>query len=124
MLKRVVTSKGVVSAVRYLHGHAWDQRCGTDGRGTPQHDGRVGQCDSRSRQGFGLLIRSTRRIQPKDAYVFVSERGGPIGPIGFPPTYPARRRGRQNAIPDPPAHASPCLWVQARERWPFRECRL
>src|SRR6516225_9678408 len=38
------------------------------------------------------------------------------------PTYsfpsPAPRGGRQDAIPDPPAHASPCLWVQAGQRWP------
>src|SRR5262249_16185181 len=26
--------------------------------------------------------------------------------------------GCQDAIPDPPAHAAPCLWVQARQRWP------
>ena len=25
---------------------------------------------------------------------------------------------RQDAIPDPPTHASPCLWVQTRQRWP------
>ena len=30
----------------------------------------------------------------------------------------APRRGRQDAIPNPPPHASPCLWVQARERRP------
>ena len=28
-------------------------------------------------------LRKLRRDYPKDAYVFVSERGGPIGPIGF-----------------------------------------
>jgi type 1 fimbriae regulatory protein FimB/type 1 fimbriae regulatory protein FimE len=28
-------------------------------------------------------LRKLRREYPKDAYVFVSERGGPIGPIGF-----------------------------------------
>src|SRR5262249_48419953 len=36
----------------------------------------------------------------------------------FPPPHPARRRGCQDAILDPPAHASPCLRVQARQRWP------
>jgi hypothetical protein len=39
-------------------------------------------------------------------------------PHRFPPPHPARRRRRQDAIPDPPTHASPCLWVQARQRWP------
>src|SRR6516164_1264787 len=28
-------------------------------------------------------LRKLRREYPKEAYVFVSERGGPIGPIGF-----------------------------------------
>jgi len=28
-------------------------------------------------------LRKVRRDYPKDAYVFVSERGGPISPIGF-----------------------------------------
>src|SRR5215468_8826211 len=59
-------------------------------------------------------LRKLRREYPKDAYVFVSERGGPI----FPPPHPAHRGGRQDAIPDPPTHASPCLWVQTRQRWP------
>src|SRR5262245_16104160 len=31
------------------------------------------------------------------------------------PPHPARRRGCQDAFPDPPAHAAPCLWVQARQ---------
>jgi len=44
-------------------------------------------------------LRKLRRDYPRDAHVFVSERGGPIG--------------RQDAIPDPPAHAAPRLWLQA-----------
>ena len=32
-------------------------------------------------------------------------------PHRFPPACPAPRRGRQDAIPDPPAYASPCLRV-------------
>src|SRR5262249_6522792 len=59
-------------------------------------------------------LRKLRRDYPKDAYVFVSERGGPMGPHRFPPPHPARRRGCQDAILDPPAHASPCLRLQAR----------
>src|SRR5262245_46877902 len=39
-------------------------------------------------------------------------------PHRLPPTHPARRRGCQDAFPDPPAHAAPCLWVQARQRRP------
>src|SRR5262245_5466054 len=61
-------------------------------------------------------LRKLRREYPKDAHVFVSERGG--RPHRFPSPHPAPRRGRQDAIPDPPAHASPCLWVQACQRWP------
>jgi integrase len=55
-------------------------------------------------------LRKLRRDYPRDAHVFVSERGGPISPIGF---HRLRRRGRQDAIPDPPTHASACLRVQA-----------
>src|SRR6476661_10086371 len=63
-------------------------------------------------------LRKLRRDYPKDAHVFVSERGGPIRSHRFPPPRPAPRRGRQDAIPNPPTHASPCLWVQARKRRP------
>src|SRR5262245_65368335 len=43
---------------------------------------------------------------PKDAYVFVSERGGSYW---FPPTHPARRRGRQDGISDAPTHCGQIL---------------
>src|SRR5262249_54523425 len=36
----------------------------------------------------------------------------------LPPPHPARRRGCQDAFPDPPTHAASCLWVQARQRRP------
>src|SRR5262245_4007897 len=39
-------------------------------------------------------------------------------PHRFPPACPAPRGGCQDAIPDPPAHASPCLRIQARQRRP------
>src|SRR5262249_32935051 len=39
-------------------------------------------------------------------------------PHRLPSPHPARRRGCQDAIPDPRAHASPCLRLQARQRWP------
>ena len=45
-------------------------------------------------------LRKLRREYPKDAHIFVSERGGPINP----PAYPAPRGGRRDAIPDPPPH--------------------
>jgi hypothetical protein len=57
-------------------------------------------------------LRKLRRDYPTHAHVFVSERGGPIS-HRFPPTHPSPRGGRRDAIPDPPAHASPCLRVQA-----------
>jgi len=55
-------------------------------------------------------LRKLRRDYLKDAFVFVSERGGPISPIWFPQAHPARRQGCQDAIPDSPTHAAPCLW--------------
>jgi integrase len=58
-----------------------------------------------------IRLRKVRRDYPKDAYVFVSERGGPISPHRLPSPHPACRGGRQDAIPHPPAHASPCLRV-------------
>ena len=36
-------------------------------------------------------------------------------PYRLPSPHAACRGGRQDAIPDPPAHASSCLWVQARQ---------
>ena len=53
-------------------------------------------------------LRKLRREHPSDAYVFVSERGGPMSPIGL----------HRLILPHPPAHAPPCLRVQARERRP------
>jgi integrase len=60
-------------------------------------------------------LRKLRRDYPTDAHVFVSERGGPNQSHRFPPAHPAPLGGRQNAIPDPSPHASPCLWVQPRK---------
>src|SRR6516164_8629930 len=62
-------------------------------------------------------LRKLRRDYSTDAHVFVSERGGPISPIGFHRLVQRLGGGRQDAIPDPPPHASPCLRVQARQRW-------
>src|SRR5262245_8648752 len=62
-------------------------------------------------------LRKLRRDYPRDAHVFVSERGGPIN-HRFPPARPAPRGSRRDAIPGPPAHASPCLCVQACQRRP------
>jgi type 1 fimbriae regulatory protein FimB/type 1 fimbriae regulatory protein FimE len=53
-------------------------------------------------------LRKLRRDYPTDAHVFVSERQ----PYRFPPACPAPREGHQDAISNPPAHASPCLRVQ------------
>src|SRR5262245_36059544 len=57
-------------------------------------------------------LRKLRRDHPTDAYVFVSDSHR------FPPARPAPREGRQDAISGPPAHASPCLRVQAGQRRP------
>ena len=45
--------------------------------------GRYGHRDATIRGDEMRALRKLRRDYPKDAYVFVSERGGPIGPIGF-----------------------------------------
>ena len=63
-------------------------------------------------------LRRLRRENASEAYVFVSERGGPIKPDGFPSSHPAPRQGRRDAVHRPSAHASPCLRLQARQRWP------
>src|SRR5215472_2110025 len=57
-------------------------------------------------------LRKLRRDYPIDAHVFVSERRA-NQPHRFPPACPATGGGRQDAISDSPAHASPCLRVQA-----------
>src|SRR5262245_37789593 len=44
-------------------------------------------------------LRKLRRERPKEAYVFVSERGGPIGPTGF--TRSTQRLGEAAKMPFP-----------------------
>src|SRR5262249_50832632 len=44
-------------------------------------------------------LRKVRRDYPKNAYVFVSERGGPIGPIGFHRLI--QRLGEAAKVPSP-----------------------
>src|SRR6516165_1346759 len=61
-------------------------------------------------------LRKLRREHSADAYVFVSEPGGPE-PHRLPSAYPAPRGSRQDAFLDPSAHAAPCLRIQACERW-------
>ena len=39
-------------------------------------------------------LRKLRRENPTEAHVFVSERGGPNQPNGFPSSHPAPRQGR------------------------------
>src|SRR5499425_943377 len=51
-------------------------------------------------------LRKVRRDYPKDAYVFVSERGGPISPIGFHRLI--QRLGEAAKMP---------FSIQARQRW-------
>ena len=60
-------------------------------------------------------LRKLRRDYLKDAYVFVSERGGPISPIGFHRLIQRVGEAAKMPFPDPPPHASPCLRVQARK---------
>ena len=60
-------------------------------------------------------LRKVRRDYPKDAYVFVSERGGPISPIGFHRLSSASGR--------PPSSHSPftrtCYAMPAGSNWPM-----
>src|SRR6516165_7537815 len=70
-------------------------------------------CSSRSRGNPWLPLHAC-------ALAYAMEPGARRAnqPHWLPSPYPAPRRGRQDAIPDPPTHASPCLRVQTRERWP------
>ena len=52
-------------------------------------------------------LRKLRRDYPTDAHVFVSDNQS----HRLPPAHPAPRGDRQDAIPDPPPHAPPCLRV-------------
>jgi integrase len=54
-------------------------------------------------------LRKLRREYPKDAYVFVSERGDPIGPIGFHRLIQRVCEAAKMPFPIHP-HTSPCLW--------------
>src|SRR5258708_33087943 len=47
-------------------------------------------------------LRKLRREYPKDAYVFVSERGGPISPIGVHRLIPRLRAAPKMPFPLPP----------------------
>src|SRR5262245_45681132 len=62
-------------------------------------------------------LRKLRREYPRGLRVrFRARRANQSHRL--PPPHPARRRSRQDAISYPPPHASPRLWVQARQRWP------
>jgi type 1 fimbriae regulatory protein FimE len=67
-------------------------------------------------------LRKLRREHPSDAYVFVSERGGPMSPIGFHRLIQRLGGTGQDAISHPPAHAPARLRIQARQRWPRYSC--
>ena len=60
-------------------------------------------------------LRKLRRDYPREAYVFVSRTRWADQPHRLPSPYPACRGDRHDAIPDPPTHASPCVWVQASQ---------
>jgi integrase len=57
-------------------------------------------------------LRKLRRNYPKDAYVFVSERGGPISPIGFHRLI--QRLGEAAKMPFP---IHPHMVSRQRARW-------
>jgi type 1 fimbriae regulatory protein FimB/type 1 fimbriae regulatory protein FimE len=63
-------------------------------------------------------LRKLRREYPTEAHVFVSERGGPISPMGF--HHLMARLGKAAKMPyvrRPSTHASPRLRLQAGQRW-------
>jgi integrase len=62
-------------------------------------------------------LRKLRRESPNEAFVFVTERGGPIEHRRLPPSHPAARRGRQDAFPVASSHAAACVRLQACQRW-------
>src|SRR5262245_5927300 len=55
-------------------------------------------------------LRKLRREYPRGLRVrFRARRANQSHRL--PPPHPGRRRGCQDAFPDPPTHAAPCLWV-------------
>src|SRR5262249_44674981 len=77
--------------VAYRHGLRASEVCDLQGQQTELSEGRLHV--HRVKNGIPSVhpirgdemraLRKLRREYPKDAYVFVSERGGPISPIGF-----------------------------------------
>jgi integrase len=78
----------------------------------------------------GVELRALRRLQrdqEDSRYVFLSERGAPMGPPGFRRMVARLGCSRQDSVPSPPAHAParPRLQVRASipagrlsaERW-------
>ena len=63
-------------------------------------------------------LRKLRRDYPTDAHVFVSERGGPMSPIGFHRLIQRVGETAKMLFPIHPHMLRPCLRVQARQRWP------
>src|SRR5262249_8351782 len=57
-------------------------------------------------------LRKLRRDYPKDAHVFVSERGGPISPICFHRLFPRRGEAAQKSMSLHPPTPSRCRGVQ------------
>src|SRR6266508_5332847 len=74
--------------------------------------------DLKRRVWTGGICHDRQMIQTRDNLLKQFEAfGREIGRLNrqsywLPPPQPARRRGRQDASPDPPTHASPCLWLQ------------
>jgi hypothetical protein len=69
----------------------------------------------------GVELRALRRLQrdqEDSRYVFLSERGAPMGPPGFRRMVARLGCSRQDSVPSPPAHAPARLRLQVRASIP------
>src|SRR5262249_62064090 len=63
-------------------------------------------------------LRKLRRDYPREAYVFVSERGGPISPIGFHRLIQRLGETAKMPFPIPPPMLRPALGFKLPHEWP------
>jgi integrase len=102
--------------VAYRHGLRASEACDLQWQQIQLSEGRC--TFTVSRTGLSAYIRSAvMRCARCASYAAITP---PTPTCSFPSAaaHPAPRGGRQDAIPNPSAHASPCLRVQARQRWP------
>ena len=92
----------IMILVAYRHGLRASEVCGLEWHQIELNQGRLHV--RRAKRGTPSVhpirgdeiraLRKLRRENPTEAHVFVSERGGPNQPNGFPSSHPAPRQGR------------------------------